>query len=77
MGPTAPVEMTTLQDYVDVFAVNCLGQIDVTKTFVPLLTPGGGRVVNVASCVGRFAHKLVSAYAVSKFGVEAFSDSLR
>ena len=77
MGPSVPAEWTTLDDYKKVFAVNCLGCISVTKAFLPLITKEKGRIVNMASATGRNALTHVSAYAVSKYGVEAFSDSIR
>ena len=36
-----------------------------------------GRVVNIASCLGRVAVPGGAAYCISKFGVQAFSDALR
>jgi NAD(P)-dependent dehydrogenase (short-subunit alcohol dehydrogenase family) len=73
----APAEWLPLETYVNVFNVNCLGCVDVVKTFLPLLGRSGGRIVNVTSANGRNAMCMMSAYAISKFGVEAFSDSIR
>ncbi|XP_035687453.1 retinol dehydrogenase 16-like [Branchiostoma floridae] len=72
-----PMEWATKEDYQTVLNVNLLGMIDVTKTFLPLLKKSRGRVVNVASAAGRVAVPDAGPYTVSKFGVEAFSDSLR
>ncbi|XP_078579919.1 retinol dehydrogenase 16-like [Branchiostoma floridae x Branchiostoma japonicum] len=71
------MEWATKEDYQAVLNVNLLGMIDVTKTFLPLLKKSRGRVVNVSSAGGRVAMPTTGPYAVSKFGVEAFSDSLR
>ncbi|CAH1253095.1 HSD17B6 [Branchiostoma lanceolatum] len=71
------MEWATREDYQAVLNVNLLGMIDVTKTFLPLLKKSRGRIVNVASYVGRVAMPYFGPYSVSKFGVEAFSDSLR
>ena len=57
--------------------MNLWGVVRVTKSFLPLIRKGRGRVVNVASISGRFAPIFLSAYAITKFGVEAFSDVLR
>ena len=77
LGPMAPIEWLTLKDYVDVFNVNCLGCIDVTQVFLPLVTKEKGRIINMSSSSGRNSLVRISAYAVSKYGIEAFSDSLR
>ena len=36
-----------------------------------------GRVVNTASILGRYAYAAAVPYTISKFGVEAYTDSLR
>ena len=74
--PFVPVEWMPLETYVQLFNVNCLGYVDVVKTFLPLIK-GKGRVVNVSSGAGRFPGSRLSAYAISKHGVEAFNESLR
>ncbi|XP_078579913.1 retinol dehydrogenase 16-like isoform X2 [Branchiostoma floridae x Branchiostoma japonicum] len=71
------MEWATKEDYQAVLNVNLLGMIDVTKTFLPLLKTSRGRVANVASGAGRLAMPHAGLYTVSKYGVEAFSDSLR
>ena len=57
--------------------VNLWGMVSVTKAFLPLLKRTKGRIVNVASSWGRVCVPGVSAYCISKFGVQAFCDSLR
>ncbi|CAH1251480.1 HSD17B6 [Branchiostoma lanceolatum] len=76
-GPIGSVEWPSIADYQAVLNVNLLGLIDVTRTFLPLLKKSRGRVVNVSSVGGRFAAPFSTPYAVSKYGVEAYSDSLR
>ncbi|KAG9467699.1 hypothetical protein GDO78_014451 [Eleutherodactylus coqui] len=56
--------------------VNLLGPFDVTVHLLPLIIKARGRIVNVSSCCGRLA-VVGGGYCPSKFGVEAFSDSLR
>ncbi|XP_066275400.1 retinol dehydrogenase 7-like [Branchiostoma lanceolatum] len=73
----ATAEWVTLSDYKAALNVNLLGMIDVTKTFLPLLKKSRGRVVNVGSAAGRLPMHSNTHYSVSKYGVEAFSDSLR
>uniref|UniRef100_A0A3Q3KXQ3 Retinol dehydrogenase 1 n=1 Tax=Mastacembelus armatus TaxID=205130 RepID=A0A3Q3KXQ3_9TELE len=64
--PIGPTDWMQLEDFTKVLDVNLIGVIDVTLQFLPLLKKAQGRVVNVAR-----------GYCLSKWGVEAFSDSLR
>nr|XP_008173503.3 17-beta-hydroxysteroid dehydrogenase type 6-like [Chrysemys picta bellii] len=74
--PVAPNEWLTKDDFVKVLDVNLVGLIEVTLSFLPLVKRARGRVVNVASILGRLAF-YGGGYCPSKYGVEAFSDSLR
>ncbi|XP_074421348.1 retinol dehydrogenase 16-like [Larus michahellis] len=74
--PTAPNEWLTKDDFVKVLDVNLVGLIEVTLSLLPLIRRARGRVVNVASVMGRVSF-FGGGYCISKFGVEAFSDSLR
>ncbi|XP_003217008.1 17-beta-hydroxysteroid dehydrogenase type 6 [Anolis carolinensis] len=73
---TCPNEWLTKEDFEKVLNVNLLGLIDVTLQMLPLLRKAKGRVVNVASILGRLSF-YGGGYCPSKYGVEAFSDSLR
>ncbi|NWU73262.1 H17B6 dehydrogenase, partial [Pterocles burchelli] len=75
-SPTGLNEWLTREDFAKVLDVNLLGLIEVTLSLLPLLRRARGRVVNVASILGRVAF-YGGGYCISKFGVEAFSDSLR
>ncbi|KAM9368148.1 retinol dehydrogenase 16-like [Phaethornis superciliosus] len=74
--PTAPNEWLTKDDFTKILDVNLLGLIDVTLNLLPLVKQARGRVVNVASVMGRVS-VFGGGYCISKYGVEAFSDSLR
>ncbi|XP_010707725.1 retinol dehydrogenase 16 [Meleagris gallopavo] len=74
--PTAPNEWLRKEDFVTVLNVNLVGLIEVTLSLLPLVKRARGRVVNVASVMGRLSG-FGGGYCPSKFGVEAFSDSLR
>ena len=76
-GRVGPIELLEKKDYENVFDVNLHGLIDVTKRFLPLIKKAKGRVINTASVVGRYSVVGSTPYAISKFGVEAFSDGLR
>uniref|UniRef100_A0A8C3GBB4 Retinol dehydrogenase 1 n=1 Tax=Cyclopterus lumpus TaxID=8103 RepID=A0A8C3GBB4_CYCLU len=74
--PIGPTEWMKLEDFTKVLDVNLIGVIEVTLQFLPLLKKAQGRVVNVASVLGRLS-LTGGGYCLSKWGVEAFSDSLR
>jgi NAD(P)-dependent dehydrogenase (short-subunit alcohol dehydrogenase family) len=73
----APLELIPIEELRRQLDVNLIGQVAVIQAFLPLLRAGGGRIVNVSSIGGRMAVPLNGAYAASKFGLEAVSDSLR
>lgn len=74
--PIGPTEWMRLEDFKQVLDVNLMGLIDVTLQCLPLLKKAKGRVVNVASVLGRLS-LTGGGYCLSKWGVEAFSDGLR
>ncbi|KAL0184926.1 hypothetical protein M9458_020622, partial [Cirrhinus mrigala] len=69
------MEWIQVEDFKKVLDVNLMGLIDVTLQFLPLLKKARGRVVNVASILGRIS-LIGGGYCPAKYGVEAFSDSL-
>ncbi|XP_068213787.1 D-beta-hydroxybutyrate dehydrogenase, mitochondrial-like isoform X2 [Palaemon carinicauda] len=71
------VEWVPMSTYRKLAEVNIFGHISVTKVFLPLIRKSKGRIVNVTSVEGRMAGPLVSAYDLTKFAMEGFSDSLR
>jgi NAD(P)-dependent dehydrogenase (short-subunit alcohol dehydrogenase family) len=73
-GPLELVDVSAMRRLLD---VNVLGLLAVTKTFLPLLRKGRGRIVNVSSGHGLLAIPDKSVYAASKFAVQAITDSLR
>jgi NAD(P)-dependent dehydrogenase (short-subunit alcohol dehydrogenase family) len=74
---SGPVEFVPLDEWRRQLEVNVVGQVAVTKAFLPALRAARGRVVNVSSIGGRIALPLAGPYAASKFALEAISDSLR
>ncbi|KAJ8255282.1 hypothetical protein GJAV_G00203120 [Gymnothorax javanicus] len=74
--PSANCDWLTIEDYKSMLDVNLTGVIAVTLSVLPLIKKARGRVVNVASVFGRIS-AIGGPYCVSKFGVEAFNDSLR
>jgi NAD(P)-dependent dehydrogenase (short-subunit alcohol dehydrogenase family) len=72
-----PLELLELDEWRAQFEVNVIGLVSVTKSLLPLLRAGHGRVVNISSIGGRIALPLLGPYAASKHAVEAITDSLR
>uniref|UniRef100_A0A8D0BR46 Uncharacterized protein n=1 Tax=Salvator merianae TaxID=96440 RepID=A0A8D0BR46_SALMN len=75
-APVGANEWLTKDDFAKVINVNLLGVIDMTLHLLPLIRKTRGRVVNVASVMGRLS-SMGGGYCPAKYGVEAFSDSLR
>ncbi|XP_055493671.1 retinol dehydrogenase 16-like [Leucoraja erinacea] len=74
--PTGPSDWLTIDDYKVQLDVNLIGLIEVTLSMIPLIKRARGRIVNMASICGRLSC-FGGSYCISKFGVEAFNDSLR
>lgn len=73
---SGPTPWLARNDFHEVLNVNTLGPISVTLALLPLLQQAQGRVVNITSIAGRLA-VFGGGYCVSKFALEAFSDTLR
>ncbi|XP_059575305.1 retinol dehydrogenase 7 isoform X1 [Alligator mississippiensis] len=69
-------EWLSKADFTRVLDVNLVGLIEVTLSLLPLVRRARGRIVNVTSIGGRLSVN-GGGYCISKYGVEAFSDSLR
>ena len=82
-GLMGALSWMTRDDVSRVLDVNVLGTIDVIITFLPLMKQTstthryGGRIINMASVLGRFAPPFSVPYSMSKRAIESLSDSLR
>jgi len=72
-----PLEFLTSEDLRKQLEVNVVGQVAVTRTLLPLIRKGAGRIVNIGSIGGRMATPFLGPYNASKFAMEALTDSLR
>jgi NAD(P)-dependent dehydrogenase (short-subunit alcohol dehydrogenase family) len=74
-----PMADTTEDDWEFVLSINLDGMFRVGQTFAALLREQdrGGHIVNTASVGGFLSSRECVAYAVSKFGVVAYSEALR
>ena len=59
-----------------VMATNLDGTFLVTRTFLPDLSRGGGRIINIASRSGREGTAMLAAYCAAKHGVVGFTRAL-
>jgi len=67
----------TTKSYQICWEVNTLGLIRMTHALKPLIKKAKGRIVNTASICGRISLPCIGPYTVSKYGVEAYSDTIR
>jgi len=72
-----PLEFLPAEELRRQLEVNVVGQLRMTQLCLPALRAARGRVVNMGSISGRNALPLLGAYAMSKFALEAMTDSLR
>ena len=78
IGLLVSVENMHPADLKRVVDVNVYGLIWCTQAVLPHMVPRkSGQIINVSSIVGKRAMPYMSGYCLSKFGVQAFSDSLR
>jgi NAD(P)-dependent dehydrogenase (short-subunit alcohol dehydrogenase family) len=72
-----PLEYLPIDEFRKQLEVNVTGLLAVTQAMLPHLRKASGRVINMGSISGKVAYPFLGAYSVSKFAVEALSDSLR
>jgi NADP-dependent 3-hydroxy acid dehydrogenase YdfG len=73
-----PVEGADVDEWRRMIDVNLLGLLYCTHAALPIMREGGGgHVINVSSVAGRNANFGSGVYNLTKFGVVAFSESLR
>jgi len=73
----APMEYIPIDQLRYQMEVNFIGQVAVTRAFMPLLRLSQGRIINVSSVSGKFVYPFFGAYAASKHALEAYTDALR
>ena len=73
----APLEFMPPDQLRTQLEVNVIGQVAVTRAFLPHLRRACGRIVNVGSIAGRSALPFLAPYAASKHALEAVTDALR
>ena len=73
----SPVAEASTDDWRRMIELNLIALMETTKAALPHLKTSKGHIVNVSSVAGRVANPDASGYAATKFGVVAFSESLR
>ena len=73
-GPLIEMSEKDVEEIID---VNVLGVFRASKILFPLLLENKGRIINVGSEAGRISFPVNGPYSMSKYALEAFSDSLR
>lgn len=80
-GQMGPLELLRSEELRAQFETNVIGLQACTNAFLPLIranaAPGEGRIVQVASVLGRLSIPLAGAYNASKHAVVALAESLR
>ncbi len=74
---SGPLEVVAVEHIRRQLEVNVIGQAAVTQAMLPMLRTARGRIVNMGSVSGLAAAPYLGPYCMSKFALEAFSDSLR
>ncbi|MBN2295336.1 MAG: SDR family oxidoreductase [Pirellulales bacterium] len=74
---SGPLEIVAIERIRHQLEVNLIGQVAVTQAMLPMLRVARGRIVNMGSVSGLVASPFLGPYCMSKFALEAFSDSLR
>jgi NADP-dependent 3-hydroxy acid dehydrogenase YdfG len=73
-----PLENASTEEWRRMIHVNVFGVLYCTHAALPLMRmQGSGHIVNVSSVAGRVARAGSGVYNLTKFGVGAFSESLR
>ena len=77
LGKRAPIAELDVATWDEVLRVNTSSLFYVTRPLIPhLVSRGRGSIINVSSSVGRKGKPNWGAYAVSKFGLEGFTQVL-
>ncbi|MGC2373405.1 MAG: SDR family NAD(P)-dependent oxidoreductase [Solirubrobacteraceae bacterium] len=73
-----PIENAPTEEWRRMIAVNVFGVLYCTHAALPLMKEqGSGHIVNISSVAGRVARAGSGVYNLTKFGIGAFSESLR
>ncbi len=77
ISASGPVEFLGVDEIQEVLDINLLGPVRLVQAFLPMLRESEGRIINIGSGEAFLATPANSAYCMSKYALEAFSESLR
>ncbi|MBN3316573.1 DHB2 dehydrogenase, partial [Atractosteus spatula] len=77
LGYLADGEILPMTVFKKCMAVNFLGAVELSQTFLPLLRRARGRMVNVSSMAAKVPVPMFSAYCASKAALSMFSEVMR
>ena len=83
IGVLGAIQNLTSDEFKYQFDVNLLGVFHCTQAYLDLLgadknrTGAPGKIINISSISGEIGMPFMSAYNMSKFGLEGFSDAIR
>lgn len=77
VGSAGEIEWTPMEEITNMFNVNTIGIIRVTKAFLPLLRESKGRVVNHTSLCGHLTSPGYVPYCMSKTAAVSFTTGFR
>lgn len=77
VGPVSPLAEVDLKDWQRTLDINLTGEFLCARAVIPQMkAQGGGRIINVSSVLGKRPLPLVGAYAVTKAGIIALTQTL-
>ncbi len=77
VSASGPVEFLDVAEIQEVLNVNLLGPVRLVQAFLPMLRESAGRIINICSGEAFLSTPINSAYCMSKYALEALSESLR
>ena len=83
IGVLGAIQNLTSEEFKYQFDVNLLGVFHCTQAYLDLLgadknrTGAPGKIINISSISGEIGMPFMSAYNMSKFGLEGFSEAIR
>lgn len=74
---SGPIELIPINDIEKIFKVNVISYVCLIQHFIKYLRKSRGVIINTGSYSGKLALPFLAPYAMSKFALRAFTDSLR